>query len=176
MSQIREAALGLGSNLGTRRDNLATALDLLDREPDITITAASALYETEPWGIAEQPVFLNAAARIGTVLPPAQLLDRILAIEETIGRVREEKWGPRLIDIDILVFGNLVVDQPGLRIPHPRLAERVFALAPLADIWPAPVSAGHTAAEMLEEIGRSGIRQIAGPDWITKMSDTLSIP
>jgi len=160
-----EAVLGLGSNVGERRAALAAAADALRAHPDIEIIAASPLYETAPWGITSQQDFLNAAMRIGTSLAPADLLAAILAIEVALGRVRREKWGPRVIDIDILVYGNETISIPGLTIPHPHLSERIFALAPLVDVMPEAIIADKPARHWLAQLGREGLKEISGPDW-----------
>jgi 2-amino-4-hydroxy-6-hydroxymethyldihydropteridine diphosphokinase len=159
------AVLGLGANIGDRRRNLAAALGRLAAHPRIGVEAVSALYETPPWGKTDQPAFLNAAARIETSLSPRALLDAILEIERGLGRERGERWGPRTLDIDILVFGTAEMNEPGLEIPHPRLHERAFALAPLVDVLPDAELAGRPAAAWLAEADGSGMVRLAGPDW-----------
>jgi 2-amino-4-hydroxy-6-hydroxymethyldihydropteridine diphosphokinase len=159
------AVLGLGGNIGDTRAALAAALARLAENPAIRIEAVSALYETPPWGKTDQPPFLNAAARIDTELPPHGLLQAVLAVERELGRRREERWGPRTIDIDILLFGDLQIDEPGLHVPHSSLHERAFALAPLLDVLPGAEFAGRRAAEWLALADRTGMRRLAGPDW-----------
>jgi 2-amino-4-hydroxy-6-hydroxymethyldihydropteridine diphosphokinase len=159
------AVLGLGANIGDRQSNLAAALRRLDVHPDIDIQAVSALYETPPWGKTDQPAFLNAAARIETSLPPHALLKAILEVERGLGRERGERWGPRTLDIDILVFGTAAVNEPGLEIPHPRLCERAFALAPLLDVLPEAEVAGRPGEAWLAEVDRSGMVRLAEPGW-----------
>jgi 2-amino-4-hydroxy-6-hydroxymethyldihydropteridine diphosphokinase len=123
---VTRAFIGLGSNLGDRETTIRKAASLLGPH------RLSPLVETEPWGYADQPAFLNAAAEIETGLTPRELLDRLLAIETELGRVREgPPYGPRTIDLDLLLYGDEVIDEPGLTVPHPRLAERLFALEPL---------------------------------------------
>jgi len=123
---VTRAFIGLGSNLGDRETTIRKAASLLGPH------RLSPLVETEPWGYADQPAFLNAAAEIETRLTPRELLDRLLAIETELGRVREgPHYGPRTIDLDLLLYGDEVIDEPGLTVPHPRLAERLFALEPL---------------------------------------------
>lgn len=130
--------MGLGANLGEREATLARALELLDHEPGIEVVAVSALRETDPVGVEDQPRFLNGAAALETTREPRDLLDALLRIERTLGRVRDgERWGPRTIDLDLLLYGSRVVDAPGLRVPHPRLHERRFALEPLVELDPA---------------------------------------
>ncbi len=130
------AFVGIGSNLGDREANLTRAIELLSAEDGIEVSGVSEIRETEPVGPVEQGPFLNGAVRIETDLAPRELLKRLLAIEERMGRVRRERFGPRTIDLDLLVYGDDVVDEPGLTVPHPRLHERRFALEPLADLAP----------------------------------------
>jgi 2-amino-4-hydroxy-6-hydroxymethyldihydropteridine diphosphokinase len=106
-------------------------------EDGVDVTAVSEIRETEPVGPVEQGAFLNGAVRIETDLGPRELLERLLAVEQRLGRVREERWGPRTIDLDLLLYGDEAVDEPGLTVPHPRLHERRFALEPLADLAPS---------------------------------------
>lgn len=130
------AYLGLGANLGDRQGAIAQALKELGVLPTITVTAVSSLYQTAPVGVLDQPDFLNAVAEVQTTLAPRPLLAQILQVEQQLGRVRTVRWGPRTIDIDILVFGEKQMEEPDLTIPHPRLAERAFALVPLAEVAP----------------------------------------
>jgi 2-amino-4-hydroxy-6-hydroxymethyldihydropteridine diphosphokinase len=131
------AFVGIGSNLGERESQLCRAIELLGAEDGIEVVAISSLRETEPVGPVEQGPFLNGAVQIATDLAPRELLERLLAIEQTMGRVRSERWGPRTIDLDLLLYGELVLDEPGLTVPHPRLAERRFALEPLSELDPS---------------------------------------
>jgi 2-amino-4-hydroxy-6-hydroxymethyldihydropteridine diphosphokinase len=130
------AFVGIGSNLGDREGHLRQALDLLAAEESIEVVAVSSLRETEPVGPVEQGPFLNGAVQMATELPPRELLERLLDVEQRLGRVRLERFGPRTIDLDLLVYGDEVVDEPGLTLPHPRLHERRFALEPLAELAP----------------------------------------
>lgn len=132
---MNKAYLLTGGNLGDREQNLATARELISQQCG-TITAASALYETAAWGKTDQPSFLNQAIEIETALTARQLIRRILKVEKLMGRVREEKYGPRLIDIDILLFNNEKHNYPLLKLPHPEMQNRRFALLPLAEIVP----------------------------------------
>ncbi|HYZ19758.1 MAG TPA: 2-amino-4-hydroxy-6-hydroxymethyldihydropteridine diphosphokinase [Gaiellaceae bacterium] len=135
---MEEAYVGIGSNLGDRERNVRRAIELLRADAQIQVIAVSELRETDPVGFVDQPRFLNGAVHVRTVLPPRALLERLLEIERTLGRVRTAaRYGPRTIDLDLLLYGDEVVDEPGLRIPHPRLAERRFALEPLLDLDPA---------------------------------------
>lgn len=137
--------VALGSNLGDRLQHLASALDLLSREPGLVLRRWSHAYESEPVGGPPQPRFLNAVAELGSLLSPRETLRRLLAVEEAMGRVRREKNGPREIDLDLLLFGDRQVDEPGVVVPHPRMWERAFVQVPLSEIAPQlarPVDAG----------------------------------
>jgi 2-amino-4-hydroxy-6-hydroxymethyldihydropteridine diphosphokinase len=147
--------LGLGSNLGDRAKNIRRAVRLVGSIGRTRVVSVSSLYETEPVGYADQPDFINAAVEIETVLTPRELLCEIKGIERSMGRKKTFRFGPRVIDIDILLFGNLTVDEPDLVIPHPRMLERRFVLMPLVEIAPQaihPVS-GETIASHLKNIG-----------------------
>jgi 2-amino-4-hydroxy-6-hydroxymethyldihydropteridine diphosphokinase len=124
--------LGLGSNQGDRRENLARALQLLGKE--ITIVRTSSIYETEPVGYLDQDWFLNAVCQAQTDRGPRDLLELANRVEQALGRVRDIHWGPRTLDVDILLYGDRIVDEPDLQIPHPRLAERGFVLTPLSEL------------------------------------------
>jgi 2-amino-4-hydroxy-6-hydroxymethyldihydropteridine diphosphokinase len=139
------AYVGLGSNLGDREALVRRAAEL------IGAARLSSLYETEPWGYVDQPRFVNAAAEVETSLPPRQLLDFLLDVERRLGRERVgHRWGPRTIDLDLLLYGDAEVDEPGLQIPHPRLLEREFALRPLAELVPVQKIPGNgTVSEAL---------------------------
>ncbi len=128
------AYLGLGTNLEDREANLGKAVELLSAESGLRLLRCSRIYETEPWGVADQPAFLNSVAEVATTLGPERLLDVCKAVEDRMGRRPGIRWGPRLIDVDILLYGNLVVRLPHLEIPHPRLHLRAFALVPLAEL------------------------------------------
>jgi 2-amino-4-hydroxy-6-hydroxymethyldihydropteridine diphosphokinase len=131
---LTTAYVGLGSNLGDREAMLGRALQLL--ADGVDVHAVSSFRETEPVGVVDQPRFLNAAARIETNLSARELLDVLLAIERALGRERRQRWGPRTIDLDLLIYGDESIDQPGLTVPHPRLHERRFVLEPLAELNP----------------------------------------
>lgn len=135
--------LGLGSNLGDREVTIRAALDRLGAHDEIEVVRVSALRVTEPVGYADQPRFLNGAAALETTLGPRELLEHMLAVERNLGRVRDgPQFGPRTIDLDLLLYGDEVVDEPGLEIPHPRLTERAFVLEPLAELDPELVIPG----------------------------------
>lgn len=129
------AYLLFGTNLGDRKKFLEMALAAI-AGPEVRVEAVSSVYETEPWGTEGQPAYLNQAVAVHTTLSPARLLHHVLEVEADLGRVRRGKWGDRTIDIDILYYGSLVVESPGLEIPHPRLHLRNFVLYPLAEIAP----------------------------------------
>lgn len=150
---MTEAFVGLGSNLGDRLQNLGAAVDRLAWEPGFLLRAVSLAYETEPIG-PPQPHYLNAVAQIGTLLSPRATLAKLRGIEEAIGRVRRERWGSREIDLDLLLFGNRVLHQTGLDVPHPMLARRAFVLVPLAEIAPDAMhpEEQRTAKELLEKL------------------------
>ena len=134
---MTRAYVGLGANLGPREVTLLRAVDLLAAANGVEVVAVSQLRETAPVGVVDQPPFLNGAVAIETSLAARELLDVLLDTERALGRVRGERWGPRTVDLDLLVYGEEIVDEPGLRVPHPRLAERRFVLEPLADLDPA---------------------------------------
>ena len=140
---MMRAYVGLGANLGDRSAMLRTAVEHLRRESALTVAGVSSVRETDPVGYVEQPRFLNAVVAIDTDLPPRELLDRLLGIERRLGRTREgPRFGPRTIDLDLLLFGDEEIDEPGLQVPHPRLHERLFALEPLAELDPVVVIPG----------------------------------
>ena len=151
---MTRAYVGLGANLGPREVTLLRAVDLLAGESGVEVLAVSQLHETDPVGNTDQPEFLNGAVVVETSLSPRQLLDALLRVEQELGRVREgERWGPRTIDLDLLVYGDEIVDEPGLRVPHPRLHERRFALEPLVDLEPElEIPGAGKAAELLEQL------------------------
>jgi 2-amino-4-hydroxy-6-hydroxymethyldihydropteridine diphosphokinase len=140
------AYVGVGANLGDREATIRRAVELLGDE----VAAVSRLRETEPWGYADQPRFLNGALRLETERSPRALLDRLLAVERELGRTREgPRYGPRAIDLDLLLYGDAVVDEPGLEVPHARLHERAFALEPLLDLDPTLEIPGRGAVSAL---------------------------
>lgn len=144
-------ALGLGSNLGDPLANLDEAVKRLSETDGVTLVARSSNYRTPPWGPVPQDDFVNICIVVDTVLNPRQLLRRCLDVENELGRVREVRWGPRLIDVDVLLYGSRSIHEDGLDVPHPRMGERAFVLIPLAEIWPdALLADGRTAAKALE--------------------------
>lgn len=154
---IETVYLALGTNLGDRWRNLQTAVSLL--RPFVTVTAVSPVYETKPWGVTDQPDFLNLCLVGQTSLLPEALLAQCKAIEQQMGRQKTIRFGPRLIDVDILFYGRLRLETPRLQIPHPRLPERDFVLVPLAEIAPLlrHPDNGLTVAEMLRRLGETAV-------------------
>lgn len=152
--------LGLGSNLGSRCANLRAAVVALSSA--VTVLAESSIYETPPWGVTDQPAFLNMVLRGETHLPPLALLHALKRLEQELGRVPSIRYGPRLIDMDILFYDDLVLTSPELTIPHPRLHERAFVLVPLAEIAADLVHPclHKTVRALLETVDRSGIRRL----------------
>jgi 2-amino-4-hydroxy-6-hydroxymethyldihydropteridine diphosphokinase len=158
--------LGLGGNLGDPAAAMAAALRMLDEDAGVNVVEVSSLYRTPPWGKTDQPDFINAAAEIRTRHPPRALLALCLDAERALKRERRERWGPRVIDIDILLFGDRAVHEAGLDIPHPRMLERAFVLVPLAEIAPDLVIGGKTVSGHLAAIDRSGVVKLpSGRDW-----------
>ena len=143
--------VGVGANLGRPRETIAAALALLDQVSDVELVAVSALRETDPVGYEDQPRFVNGVVQLETELSPQELLAQLLAIETRLGRVRGQgpRFGPRTIDLDLLLYGDEQINEPGLQIPHPRLHERRFALEPLAELDPALEIPGHGPVQAL---------------------------
>lgn len=154
------AYVGLGSNLGSRESWLAEAIRLLGEHPGIRVEACSSVYETDPVGYLEQPAFLNMAVRVRTRLSPHALLAYMLQVEQELGRKREVRWGPRTIDLDLLIYGDLQLNTPDLTLPHPRMPERAFVLVPLHDVHLGDALPGAVSlSERLESAeGKEGIR------------------
>jgi 2-amino-4-hydroxy-6-hydroxymethyldihydropteridine diphosphokinase len=145
---MAEVAISLGSNLGDRAGFLGAALKAIDARPDCSLVSVSSVYRTRPWGKTDQGEFLNLCAIIETRLAPLALLDVIKGIERTLGRTAGERWGPREIDIDILVMDGVTLESETLTLPHPRMAERLFVMAPLAEIAPDLVLGGQRMDEL----------------------------
>jgi 2-amino-4-hydroxy-6-hydroxymethyldihydropteridine diphosphokinase len=150
--------LSLGSNLGDRMDNLQEAIDALFDAPGLTFVALSPVYETAPWGGIEQSDFLNVVVLADTRIAPETLLDRVLSIEDAMRRERVIRWGPRTLDIDIVTFGDVILNDPDLTLPHPHAHERAFVLVPWADIDPDAVLPGRGAvAELAAMVGTADV-------------------
>lgn len=153
------AALSLGGNVGDVAASFAHALRRLDEASGVKVEARSSVWRTRAWGKEDQPDFRNMCALVRTSLPPRALLDLCLAIETERGRVRAERWGPRTLDIDVLTYGDETIDEPGLTIPHPRLTERAFVLAPLAEIAGEMRVNGATIREWRARVGDAGVER-----------------
>lgn len=158
---IHTVYIALGTNLGERLDNLRAAIKAL--APDATVLTRSHVYETPPWGYENQPAFLNMVVKAETGLEPETLLKYLKQLEAELGREKSIRWGPRLIDLDILFYDDLVIDTPPLVIPHPRLHERAFVLVPLADVAAEVVHPvlGDFIWELLLKADMSGIRPLS---------------
>ncbi len=154
----RRALVGLGSNLDDPVQQVVRALDALAARPDLRLLRRSRLYRSMPWGRTDQPAFINAVAEIETALAPQALLQTLLDIERGLGRIREDtsRWGPRVIDLDLLLYDDRIIDEDGLRVPHPHLHERAFVLLPLNELGPERIIPGYaTVAELLGRIDAS---------------------
>jgi 2-amino-4-hydroxy-6-hydroxymethyldihydropteridine diphosphokinase len=159
---MTEALIGLGGNVGEVRATLAAAIDALCDGRDVRLLARSSDYRTPPWGVTEQAPFVNACIAVDTLLMPQALLARALDVERAFGRerAREQRWGPRTIDIDLLAYGDVTIDGPQLVLPHPRWLERAFVLVPLAEIVPDRAIAGIRIRDALARIGQDGIERL----------------
>lgn len=162
---MAEAFLALGGNLGDARTTLARAVTALCDGTDIRLVARSADYLTPPWGVEDQPPFVNVCIAIDTALTPRALLARAQAVERAFGRDRphEQRWGPRSLDIDLLAYDDITLDTAELTLPHPRLLERAFVLVPLAEIAPDRVIAGIRVADALKRVDAGGIVRLPAP-------------
>ncbi|MGY0060399.1 2-amino-4-hydroxy-6-hydroxymethyldihydropteridine diphosphokinase [Streptomyces sp. LZ34] len=161
LSNPKWAVISLGSNLGNRLETLQGAVDALEDTPGLRVKAVSPVYETEPWGVdpGAQPTYFNAVVLIKTTLPPSSLLERGHAIEEAFERVRDERWGPRTLDVDIVTYQDVISDDPVLTLPHPRVHERAFVLVPWHDVDPgAEVPGLGAVSRLLAEVGQDGVQ------------------
>lgn len=155
-----DAFIALGSNIGDKTVNINHAITLLTEHDDIRLLARSSDYRTPPWGKTDQDWFVNACIGVATSLSPHELLRRCLETEEEMGRKRAEKWGPRLIDLDVLLHGDAVLSDAELILPHPHITARAFVLAPLADIAPNILIDGKSVLQWLEQIDKAGVEPI----------------
>ena len=153
-----KAFIGLGSNLGEREDMIRQALEAIAALPETELLRASSLYDTEPVGEVDQPNFLNAVAEVDTNLHPHQLLWNLLLVEKRLGRVRAQRWGPRTIDLDLLLYGGEIIEEEALRVPHPELIRRAFVLVPLVELDPLLVHPA-TGETLLSHLSRLGARR-----------------
>ena len=157
------AFLGIGSNLGDRLANLQAAVDLLGAADGVRVLRASRVFETAPVG-PPQPDFLNVVVEVETSLEPSRLLAATAGVEDALHRVREERWGPRTIDVDILTFDERTIDEPDLTVPHPRMHERAFVIVPLLELTDAPMlPGGRRAADLSTEGWAGDVRPFAPP-------------
>ena len=161
---MAEAYLGIGGNLGERERTLTEGTQALDSEADIEVLRASRVYETAPVGVEDQPGFLNAVLHIRTDLTARQLLDRLLEVEKRFGRYRLKRWGPRTLDLDILLYDSDVIHEEGLEVPHPLMQERGFVLVPLCDLIPDRVhpELGRTVRDLADAAGGEGVNLVEG--------------
>ena len=159
---MAEVLLALGANVGDPRANLERAIALLCDGDLVRMRARSSDYRTPPWGLEQQPEFVNLCLIVDTALTPAALLERIQQVERALGRDRAHEvcWGPRPIDIDILAYDDVVIDEPALKLPHPHLFERAFVLVPLAEIAPERVIAGTRVRDALARIDTTGVHRL----------------
>jgi 2-amino-4-hydroxy-6-hydroxymethyldihydropteridine diphosphokinase len=157
-----EALIALGGNVGDVRSTFDRAVAMFCDGDQVRLLARSSDYRTPPWGVTEQPPFVNAVIAVATTLPPRDLLARALKVERAFGRDRanERRWGPRTLDLDLLAYGDLVLNVPDLTLPHPRLFERAFVLAPLAEIAPERVIGGMRVRDALAQLDSSGIEKL----------------
>ncbi|KUN23933.1 2-amino-4-hydroxy-6-hydroxymethyldihydropteridine pyrophosphokinase [Streptomyces antibioticus] len=156
----QRAVISLGSNLGNRLETLQGAIDALEDTPGVRVKAVSPVYETEPWGVepGSQPSYFNAVVVVKTTLPPSSLLERAHAVEEAFHRVRDERWGARTLDVDIVAYADVVSDDPTLTLPHPRAHERAFVLAPWHDVEPQAQLPGRgPVSGLLAGVTRDGV-------------------
>jgi 2-amino-4-hydroxy-6-hydroxymethyldihydropteridine diphosphokinase len=152
-----DAIVALGSNLGDKAGQIAQAIELLTEAGDIRVIARSRNYRTAPWGKTDQDWFVNACIAVATELSPHELLRRCQAVEERMGRIRDERWGPRVIDLDVLIYRDVTSEEADLTLPHPRIAERAFVLVPLADIAPDLVIRGRRVSDWLALIDHADV-------------------
>ncbi len=159
--RMGRSAIALGSNLGDSLTTLENALKTLAQTPGIILQAVSSWYVTKAVG-PPQPDYLNGCALLGVQMSPEALLETLLGIEAKFGRIRRDRWGPRTLDLDLLLFDDLILETPSLQIPHPRMSERAFVLVPLAEIasdWVEPVS-GHAIAQLVQRVDCSGVHRL----------------
>ncbi|MEU7422508.1 MULTISPECIES: 2-amino-4-hydroxy-6-hydroxymethyldihydropteridine diphosphokinase [unclassified Streptomyces] len=160
LSNPKWSVISIGANLGNRLETLQGAVDALEDTPGVRIKAVSPVYETEPWGVepGSQPSYFNAVVLLKTTLPPSSLLERAHAVEEAFNRVRDERWGPRTLDVDIVAYADVTSDDPHLTLPHPRAHERAFVLAPWHDVDPQAQLPGRgPVADLLSLVTREGV-------------------
>jgi 2-amino-4-hydroxy-6-hydroxymethyldihydropteridine diphosphokinase len=157
-----EALIALGGNVGDMTSTFDRAVALLCGDKSVSLKQRSANYHTPPWGVTDQPAFVNAVIAVATTLPPRELLARMREVEWHLGRNRafEQRWGPRTLDLDLLAYNDVALDTPELTLPHPRMFERAFVLVPLAEIAPDRVIAGTRIRDALAKIDTTGIKRL----------------
>lgn len=176
MNSVETVLVGLGSNQGDRLRVLREAVKRIDSLPLTRVVEVSSLFESEPWGKTDQPRFLNAAAKLETSLEPMELLRALNQIEEELGRVRGERWGPRTVDLDILLYGPREIDHPRLKVPHLYLRHRAFVLVPLAELVPDwQLADGQTISRLKEQLKFSDLRLISAPDQWYNLSESSNL-
>jgi len=160
---VAEALLALGGNVGEVRRTLRKAIEIFCDGEEVWLRKRSSDYKTPPWGVTDQPPFINAAIVVATGLPPRALLERAQAVERIFGRKREseQRWGPRTLDIDLIAYDDLTLNEPDLVLPHPRLFERAFVLVPLAEIVPDRHIAGTRIADAAQRAEKAGIERLS---------------
>ena len=156
-----DAIIGLGSNIGDKRGNIARAIDVLASGGDVRLVGRSRDYRSAPWGKTDQDWFVNACITVATNLPPHEVLQRCFEAERELGRVRKERWGPRSLDCDLLFYRDVHLVTPELTLPHPRIRERAFVLVPLIEVAPDVVIEGRSAASWLATLDASDVIAIA---------------
>lgn len=165
-SRAEEVLIGLGGNIGDPLEAMRSALKALHVHPACKVVRVSSIWKTPPWGVTDQPDFLNACAAISTILEPRAFLDLCLSIEKNLKRVRDLRWGPRSIDIDVLFFGDRNIIEEGLHVPHPRIADRAFVLVPLAEIAPERMLNGKTVGMLAALSDKSGMEMQTNQGWM----------
>jgi len=155
-----DCIVALGSNLGDKVANIDRAIELLTEKGDVRVLARSRNFATEPWGKTDQDWFVNAAIAVATALPPHALLARCQEIEQRMGRVRTEKWGPRIVDLDLLIYRGVEIEDADLVLPHPHIASRAFVLAPMLDLVPELEIGGRSVRAMHEAIDTAGVKPL----------------
>lgn len=148
-----DATIGLGSNIGDKAANIESAIELLTRDGAIRVIAKSRIYRSAPWGVTEQDWFVNAAIAVATELSARELLHKCQHVENEMGRVREKRWGPRLIDVDVLTYRDAAINEPDLIVPHPLIAARSFVLLPLRDVAPETRIKGQSLDDLISALG-----------------------
>ncbi|MGQ0456603.1 MAG: 2-amino-4-hydroxy-6-hydroxymethyldihydropteridine diphosphokinase [Hyphomicrobium sp.] len=157
-----DAILGLGSNIGDKRANILRAVDLLTADGELRLVRLSKLYRTAPWGVEDQDWFVNACATIETEASARDLLGRCQTVEAEMRRVRDKRWGPRIIDVDILSYRDAAISENGLVVPHPRIADRAFVLIPMKDVAPDFQLGGRSLDDMIAAVGAGDVAAMDG--------------